>query len=57
MENLVRLAREKARDAAEEYFRIQNIDMAIKILKPAKEFNPDLASIDNYFTAYKAYTV
>lgn len=57
MENLVRLAREKARDAAEEYFKIQNINMAIKILKPAKEFNPDLASIDNYFTAYKAYTV
>lgn len=55
LKNLVKLAAEKARDAAEEYFKLQNIDMAIRTLKAAKEFNPDLPNIDDYFTAYRVH--
>ncbi|KAJ4708915.1 DnaJ domain [Melia azedarach] len=53
--NLVNLAAEKARDAAEEYYKLQNIDMAIKSLQAAKDFNPRLPNIEEYFTAYKVH--
>ncbi|KAJ4705115.1 DnaJ domain containing protein [Melia azedarach] len=52
--NLVKLAAEKARDAAEEYFKLQNIDTAIKSLQAAKDFNPHLPNIEEYF-AYKVH--
>ncbi|KAK9181572.1 hypothetical protein WN944_024710 [Citrus x changshan-huyou] len=29
--------------------------MAIRTLKAAKEFNPDLPNIDDYFTAYRVH--
>ncbi|KAJ4705114.1 DnaJ domain containing protein [Melia azedarach] len=53
--NLVKLAAEKAREAAEEYYKLQNIDMAIKSLQAAKDFNPRLPNIEEYFTAYKVH--
>ncbi|KAJ4708916.1 DnaJ [Melia azedarach] len=53
--NLVKLAAEKARDAAEEFYKLRNIDMAIKSLQAAKDFNPHLPNIEEYFTAYKVH--
>ncbi|KAJ4703215.1 DnaJ domain [Melia azedarach] len=52
--NLVKLAAEKAKGAAEEYFKLQNVDMAIKSLQAAKDFSPRLPNIEEYF-AYKVH--
>ncbi|KAJ0105863.1 hypothetical protein Patl1_19359 [Pistacia atlantica] len=52
-----KLAAIKARDAAEEFFKLNNRDMAIRSLTVTKEFNPELPNINDYFTAYKVHEV
>ncbi|KDP36413.1 hypothetical protein JCGZ_08682 [Jatropha curcas] len=53
--DMTKVAAEKARDMADEFFKLQNIDMAIKHLMAAKYFNPELPHIDDYFTAYRVH--
>lgn len=55
LSDLFILAAVKAKDAAEEFLKLNNIDMAIRSLTAAKEFNPELPNIDEYFMAYKVH--
>ncbi|KAJ0013763.1 hypothetical protein Pint_21094 [Pistacia integerrima] len=55
LSDLFKLAAVKARDAAEDFFKLNNVDMAIKSLIAAKEFDPEPPNIDDYFTAYKVH--
>ncbi|KAJ0041846.1 hypothetical protein Pint_18593 [Pistacia integerrima] len=57
LSDLFKLAAVKARDAVEGFFKLNNIDMAIRSLTAAKEFNPEVPNTDDYFTAYKVHEV
>ncbi|OMP05326.1 hypothetical protein CCACVL1_01953 [Corchorus capsularis] len=45
-------AAEKAKIAAEEYFKLGNLDMAIEQASAARDLNPNLPLIDSYIIAY-----
>ncbi|XVF65277.1 hypothetical protein PTKIN_Ptkin09bG0234900 [Pterospermum kingtungense] len=49
---LTRIAAQKAKLAAEEWFKLGNVEKAIEQAFAAFNFNPDLPSIQSYITAY-----
>lgn len=55
LRNLRKPLAERARDVAEDCFKDQNIKLAMKSLKKAKKFDPQLPNIEEYMTAYKVH--
>nr|XP_011469349.1 PREDICTED: dnaJ homolog subfamily C member 7 homolog [Fragaria vesca subsp. vesca] len=53
--NLTKLAAVKARDTAEELFKLQYFEMAIMQAMVAKEFDPDLQGVDHLILAYQIH--
>ncbi|XP_050387188.1 dnaJ homolog subfamily C member 7 homolog [Argentina anserina] len=53
--NLAKMAAAKARDAAEEYFKLRHFDLAIKQAMVAKQFDPDLQGVDHFIQAYQIH--
>lgn len=53
--NLANMAALKARDTAEEFFKLQNFDFAIKQVMVAKEFDPNFLGINHYILAYQIH--
>ncbi|XVE81280.1 hypothetical protein DITRI_Ditri15bG0051200 [Diplodiscus trichospermus] len=52
---LTQIAAQKAKLAAEEYFKLGNLDMAIEQAFAALDFNPKLPLIQNYIAAYMVH--
>ncbi|KAL6125347.1 hypothetical protein ACLB2K_073406 [Fragaria x ananassa] len=53
--NLAKMAAVKALDTAEEFFKLQYMELAIKQAMVAKEFDPDLQGVDHFILAYQIH--
>ncbi|XP_004308575.1 PREDICTED: uncharacterized protein LOC101293533 [Fragaria vesca subsp. vesca] len=53
--NLAKMAAVKALDTAEEFFKLQYTELAIKQAMVAKEFDPDLQGVDYFILAYQIH--